>query len=207
MVSDPVLQWVLTVAFSATGLSALVRIGIDRRPLVVVGHLLHLAMSAGMVAMCWPWWTTISAVPQLIVFGGAAAWFVVLLVLQLARRIPRAALGGHSPWHQAAHAIMMFAMVWMVVSMSAADAAMAGTGADMAMDGGAHHHGGSLPLWASLSGVALTAALLVRGVVFLVELIVCLRGRTTWLGHTGDVTTGTVMGLGMAAMCWPMITG
>lgn len=204
MVSDPVLQWVLTVAFSATGFYALVRIGVDRRPLVMGGHLLHLVMSAGMVAMCWPWWSAIPTVPQVILFAAAVVWFVVLLVLQLARRISRAALGGHGPWHQAAHAIMMLAMVWMVVGMSTA---MAGMDADMAMDGGMHHHGGSLPLWASLSGVLLTAALLAAGVIFLVELIACLRGRTTWLGHTGDVAAGTVMSLGMAAMCWPMLTG
>lgn len=207
MVSDPVLLWVLTVAFSATGLHAIMRIVVDRRPLLVVGDALHLLMSAGMVAMCWPWWTAISALPQIVVFGAAAVWFAVLLVLQLARRLPRAALGGHSAWHQVAHAIMMLAMVWMVVSMSVAGPVMGGMDADMAMDSGLHHHGGGLPMWAALSGVALTAALLVAGVIFLVELIVCLRGRTTWLGHTGDVAAGTVMSLGMAAMCWPMLTG
>jgi hypothetical protein len=197
MVSDPALQWVLSVVFGATGLYAVVRVFVDRAPLLRVGHLLHLLMSAGMVAMCWPWWTDIASAPQFVAFGGAAAWFLALLILQIGRRLPRAALGGHSPWHQAAHAIMMTAMVWMVASMSTHGASTVDH---------AHHHGG-LPLWASLSGVALTAALMVAGVIFLVELIVCLRGRTTWLGHTGDVAAGTVMSLGMAAMCWPMITG
>lgn len=196
MVSDPVLQWALTVAFSATGLYAIVRIGVDRKLLLVVGHVLHLAMSAGMVAMCWPWWSEIPAIPQIALFGGAGIWFAVLIVLQLARRVPRTTLGGHGPWHQAAHAIMMFAMVWMTVSMGSGE----GSGDHT------HHHGG-LPMWASLSGVGLTATLLVAGVIFLVELILCLRGPTTWLGHTGDVAAGTVMSLGMAAMCWPMIVG
>ncbi|MGD9515342.1 DUF5134 domain-containing protein [Mycolicibacterium sp.] len=197
MVSDPVLQWVLTVAFSATGLYAIVRVGVDRRPLLVVGDALHLLMSVGMVAMCWLWWSAIPATAQIVVFGLATVWFAVLLVLQLARRLPRAALGGHSPWHQAAHAIMMLAMVWMTLSMTTGE-----TAGDHS-----HHHGRGLPMWAALSGVALTAALLAAGVIFLVELIVCLRGRTTWLGHTGDVAAGTAMSLGMAAMCWPMITG
>jgi len=197
MVSDPALQWLLTIAFSATGLYAAVRVAVDRAPLLVVGHALHLAMSAGMVAMCWPWWAAIPAAPQLAVFGAAGAWFAGLIALQLARRVPRAAVGGHSPWHQAAHAIMMLGMVWMTASM--------GVGQEPGDHG--HHHGGALALWASLSGVALTAALLVAGVLFLVELAVGLRGRRTWLGHTGDVAAGTVMSFGMAAMCWPMITG
>lgn len=197
MVSDPVLRWVLTVAFSATGLYSLVRITVDRAPLLIVAGLLHAMMSAGMVAMCWPWSTAVPEAPQLALFGAGAVWFVGVLALQLTRRVPRAALGDHGPWHQAAHAIMMLAMVWMSVA--------AGAGALAARDHA--HHYSSLPVWATLVGVAITAALIVSGVVFLVELIVCLRGRRTWLGHTGDTAAGNVMSLGMAAMCWPMITG
>lgn len=196
MVSDPMLQWVLTIAFSATGLYALMRITVDSKPLMLIGNLLHLAMSVGMVTMCWPWWSVIPAVPQLFLYGAATVWFAVLPVLPVARRDPRGALGEHSPWHHAAHAIMMLAMAWMTVSMNTSH-----------NPSGSSHHLGDLPLWASLSGVALTAALLVVGAVFLVELFMCLKGRTTWLGHSGDVAAGAVMSLGMAAMCWPMIVG
>ena len=196
MISDPVLQWALTFSFTATAVYALLRLIVDRQPLLTVGNALHLAMSATMVAMCWPWWTVLPSVPQLIVFGSGAAWFAALTVLQISRRVSRPALGGHSAWHQVAHAIMMLAMVWMVIVMPSGSV----PGEDT------HHHGG-LDLWASLSGVAVTAALLTSGVIFLVEFVLSLRGHATWLGHTGDVASGAAMSLGMAAMCWPMITG
>ena len=196
MVSDPVLQWALTLAFTATAVYALLRLIVDRQPLLTVGNALHLAMSAAMVAMCWPWWTVIPSIPQLIVFASGAAWFAALVVLQGGRRVSRAALGGHSAWHQVSHAIMMLAMTWMVIAMP--------SGSTPAED--THHHGG-LDLWGSLSGVAVTAALLISGVIFLVECVLGLRGRRTWFGHAGDVASGAAMSLGMAAMCWPMIIG
>ncbi|OJX65511.1 MAG: hypothetical protein BGO95_10640 [Micrococcales bacterium 73-13] len=190
------LQWALTVVFSATGLYAFLRIIVDRnRPLLIVGHALHVLMSAGMVAMCWPWWSLIPTLPQIVLFFAGAAWFAALLLLQLLRRVRRVALGGHGPWHEAAHLVMMFAMVWMTVSVGGSTAA------------GHANHGSALPLGASLMGIGITAALLVAAAVFLVEFIDCLRGRRTWLGHTGDVAAGAAMSLGMAAMCWPMIAG
>ncbi|WP_406250303.1 DUF5134 domain-containing protein [Microbacterium sp. M] len=196
MVSDPVLQWVLTLAFTATAAYALLRLIVDRQPLLTVGNALHLVMSAAMVAMCWPWWTVVPSIPQLIVFASGAAWFAALTVLQSSRRVSHAALGGHSAWHQVSHAIMMLAMTWMVI--------VTPSGSTPAED--THHHGG-LDLWASLSGVAITAALLTSGVIFLVEFVLSLRGHRTWLGHTGDVASGAAMSLGMAAMSLPMITG
>lgn len=196
MVSSPALQWLLTVAFSATMLFSALQLSRTRRPVPLVGDALHLVMSAGMIAMCWPWWGYVPAAPQLILFIFGTTWFLSLLFLQLAQRIQRVAVGGHRAWHQAAHAIMMLAMVWMIVAMPA--------GSDTADH--AHHHD-ALPLWASLSGVAITASLLVFGIVFLVDVIGSIRNRATWLGHTGEAAAGAVMSLGMAAMCWPMITG
>lgn len=196
MVTDPVLQWALTLAFLATASYAGIRILVDRSPLLAVGNVLHLAMSLTMIAMCWPWWSVIPRGPQLVVFAGGLAWFLLILVLQLIGRVSRAAIGGHSAWHQAAHALMMLAMVWMIVVMPAGDSA----------SGHSHHHG-SLELWPALSGVALTAALLTSGAVFVVEFLVSSRERLRWIGHTGDVVSGAVMSIGMALMCWPMIAG
>lgn len=196
MLSDPVLQWVLTLTFSATAAYSALRLVNDRKPLLVVGDSLHLVMSLAMIAMCWPWWAVIPTLPQLLAFIAGTMWFVLVTVLQAQRRITRSSLGGHSAWHQVAHAIMMLAMVWMILAMPSGTDSAAHT----------HHHGG-LGLWEALTGVAITSALATTGVVFLVELIRCLRGRTTWLGHTGDVASGTLMSFGMAAMCWPMITG
>lgn len=196
MVADPVLQWVLTLPFSSTALYSCLRLVRDRKLFLVVGDGLHLVMSLAMIAMCWPWWSVIPALPLLFVFIVGTIWFVLVAALQSQRRIPRASVGGHSAWHQVAHAIMMLAMVWMILAMP--------SGTDSATH--THHHG-SLDLWAALTGVSITAALGTTGVVFLVELSGCLRGRTTWLDHTGDVASGTLMSLGMAAMCWLMIAG
>lgn len=196
MLSDPVLQWALTLAFSATAAYAAARLILDRKPLLTVAHAVHLAMSLAMIAMCWPWGMAIPALPQFLVFAGGTAWFVAMGALQAQRRVPRAALGGHSAWHQVAHAAMMLAMVWMFLAMP--------SGSDAGMN--AHHHG-RLDPGAALTGVAVTASLVISGVIFLVETVRCLRGPTTWRGHTGDVVSGTLMSLGMAAMCWAMITG
>lgn len=196
MLSDPVLQWALTLIFSATALYATVRLFADRKLLLIVGNVLHLVMSVVMVAMCWPWWSVLPAVPQTLFFSAGVVWFGAIAILQVRRRISRATVGGHSAWHQVAHAVMMLAMVWMILAMP--------SGTDATTH--AHHHGGLEP-WAATSGAAITAALVTSGVIFLVELISCLRGRTNWLGHTGDVASGTLMSFGMAAMCWPMITG
>lgn len=196
MLTDPVLQWALTLVFSATAVYAVLRLLRDGKPILIVGNALHLVMSLVMIAMCWPWWTIIPAFPQLLVFGAGTVWFVTIAVAQGRRRISRAAVGGHSAWHQVAHAVMMLAMVWMVLAMP--------SGTDSTTH--AHHHSGLEP-WAALTGVAITSALVTSGVIFLVELLRCVRGRTGWLGHTGDVASGTLMSFGMAAMCWPMITG
>lgn len=196
MVADPALQWLLTVAFVATMLFSAFQITRTRRPVPLVGHALHLVMSIGMIAMCWPWWGAVPRVPQLIVFIFGTTWFLGVLLMQLAQRPPRVAVGVHSAWHQAAHATMMLAMLWMIVAMPA--------GSDPATH--AHSHE-SLPLWAALSGVAITASLLVSGVTFLVDAIGSIHSRASWLGPSGEAAAGAVMSLGMAAMCWPMITG
>lgn len=68
MLSDPVLAWVLTLAFSATAVYSVLRLVNDRKLFLVVGDGLHLVMSLAMIAMCWPWWTVIPVFPQLFVF-------------------------------------------------------------------------------------------------------------------------------------------
>jgi hypothetical protein len=92
---------------------------------------------------------------------------------------------------------MMLAMVWMTVAMQPT--------AGAPTDHQTHH--ASLPISAALSGVMVTAALVVGGVLFTVELVECLRRRRSWGSHTGDAASGAVMSLGMAAMCWLMVTG
>ena len=195
MLSDSLLQWALTLTFSSTAMYSTVRLLADRKLLLIVGNVLHLVMSLVMVAMCWPWWSLLPAVPQTLFFSAGAVWFVAIAILQVRRRTTRAGVGGHSAWHQVTHAVMMLSMVWMILAMPS------GTNATT------HAHHGGLEPWAAASGVAITATLVTAGVIFLVELISCLRGRMNWLGHTGDAASGVFISFGMAAMCWPMITG
>lgn len=129
--SDPVLQWVLTLTFSATAAYSALRLVNDRKPLLVVGDSLHFVMSLAMIAMCWPWWAVIPTLPRLLAFIAGTMWFVLVTVLQAQRRITCSSLGGHSAWHRVAHAIMMLAMVWMILAMP--------SGTDSAAH--AHHHG------------------------------------------------------------------
>lgn len=197
MVADPIMRWAFTLVFlSLAGYSAY-RIPHDRaRPAQAVGHALHIAMAVDMAAMAWPWWGMVPAVPQIVFFTTAAAWFGVLLMLQLARTVPRWAMGGHGPGHQLAHVVMMLAMVWMVAVMTPAGQNSSDSG---------HGHS-ALTGWAALSGVTATAALLVAGVILLVEFLECIRGiRRTRREHTGSVASGAVMSLGMSAMCWLML--
>lgn len=195
--ADSIVQWAFTLVFLSLAGHSAYRIPLDRaRPAQAVGHVMHVAMAVDMAAMAWPWWVMVPAVPQIVFFTVATAWFGGLLVLQVARRVPRRSLGGHGPGHQLAHVVMMLAMVWMVTVMTPVGQSSSGSG---------HGHS-ALTGWAALSGVAVTAALLVAGVILLVEFLECVRRvRRTRREHTGSVASGAVMSLGMAAMCWPML--
>ncbi|MGO2684826.1 MAG: DUF5134 domain-containing protein, partial [Microbacterium sp.] len=204
---DPALQWTFTVVFAALAVHSAYRIVVDRtRPAQALGHGLHVLMAADMAAMPWPWWTVIPGSWQIVLFSIATAWFLVLLVLQVRRTIPRRVLGGHGPWHQAGHAVMMLAMVWMVAAMNPVGEAASASGHDPGAAPSAAHTHAAVSGWDAATGIAVTAALLVAGVVLLVEFVDCVRGPArTWRGHTGDVASGAVMSFGMAAMSWLML--
>ncbi|WP_449276666.1 DUF5134 domain-containing protein [Leucobacter sp. GX24907] len=197
MFTDPVVQWGFTVLFSALTVYSVLRVFVDgSRSLQAIGHALHAVMAADMATMAWLWWAAIPSTPQLVFFVTAAVWYAIMLVLQASRRVSRRTLGGHGAWHQAVHVVMMLAMVWMVAVMADADPSASG-----------HDHS-ALPIGAALTGVAVTAGLIVAGAVFVVEFVDCVRGgKRTWAGHTGDVASGALMCLGMAAMCLPMLVG
>lgn len=201
MVTDPRAQWAFTVVFAAVAIYSLYRVFADRsRPTQAVGQGLHLLMAADMVAMSWDWWTVIPVSLQIAVFAAGTAWFLVLLVLQLRRVITRRMLGGHGPWHQVAHAVMMLAMVWMVAAMSPMVSSSTSGESGTPMPASGHSHSGLTGSDAA-TGIAVTVALLVTAVVLVVEFVDCIRGPArTWRGHTGDVASGAVMSFGMAAM-------
>ncbi|MFC4627451.1 DUF5134 domain-containing protein [Promicromonospora alba] len=199
MIDDPALQWALTALFLVTATYSGCLLLLERRPLAAVGHLLHIGMSLGMVLMCWPWWSQLPVLPQLIVFGGAAGWFALVYLAQVSRRIPRRAAGDHGPVHQALHAMMMLAMVWMVAAMTSAP------GSPVATSGYAHT---AMSVPVVLAGVVMVTALVVAGVLFLLD---CAEAaRTCWhvhRSHTLESASGSLMSLGMVAMCWPMLVG
>lgn len=197
MFTDPVAQWSFTVAFSVLTAYSGFRVSADfARPLQAIGHALHAVMAADMVAMAWPWWVSIPGAAQLVFFVFAALWYVIVFVLQLSRSVTKDMLGGHSAWHQIVHVVMMLAMVWMVAVMGDADPS-----------GSGHNHS-ALSAGGAVSGVLVTAGLIVAGVILVVDSLDWVRaGKRTWAGHGGEGAAGAVMCLGMAAMCLPMLVG
>ncbi|TGD08437.1 DUF5134 domain-containing protein [Brevibacterium sp. LE-L] len=194
MFGDPVTQWCFTVVFLVLGLDSTIRMVIDRRrPLQSVGHGLHLAMSVVMMAMAWPWWSGLPSAPQVVFFTVAAGWFVLMLLAQSLRRMPRWYAHGHNPWHLVMHVVMMLTMVWMVVSM-----------AGMGPSAPGHDHS-SLSLPIAISGVVLTGGLIVAAMICLVDCMENLRGDRRSGAEARASGAQTLMNLGMAAMCLPML--
>lgn len=174
----------LSAVFAVLGIHALVRAVRHRGQAVdLVCDLLHALMCAVMVAMSWSWWSVWPALPQIIAFSLAAGWFALLALLQLAEG--RTDASTHGPLHQGQHAVMMLAMVWMVVTMSAAPATM---GHSMAM----------MPVGAGLLGVAFTGALAVSGLLQLAEAHESPPPRT-------GLRMMAAMDLAMALACWLML--
>lgn len=179
------LPWVFTALFSALAIFSLLRVVTDfSRPLLAVGHVFHVAMSADMVAMSWPWWEAVPWRAELIVFVAATGWYVLLTALAAART--RIDLGPHPWWHQLMHAVMMAAMVWMVA----------------AMPPGGHHH--ALSPLAVGTGTVLTAALVAFAVPTAVQSYRSMR-RGQGCGTGIDEIAATAMNLGMAGMCALML--
>lgn len=196
MLTEPLGQWSFTVVFALLSLFAAWRAVVDRRRVLpFVGHVLHLVMAVAMVAMAWPWWSAVPVAPQVVVFGSAALWFTGVGVAQVNGRLPRQTLGGHAPWHQFAHAVMMAAMVWMLVVMGA-----------MPTPAGAGHAHGTMGTAAVLTGVAATAGLVVATVVLAVDAAQAdSHQRARRGGARSETVAGAWMSGAMASMCWVMI--
>jgi Domain of unknown function (DUF5134) len=133
-----VAQWALTAVFAVAAGYHLVRLGLhaDRWSLLDDG--LHVLMSAGMVAMLWPWGAAVPVTVSVLVFTAGALWFVARALLVVSPPVVGAggpaACGHHgsrgTAWY---HAGMMASMVFMAAAMSAGTSVPATT-ADMASD-------------------------------------------------------------------------
>lgn len=208
MTSDLAVQWATTALFGALTAYSLWRLFTARHPFAGTSHLFHLGMNLVMVAMVWPWWARLPALPQVAFlaagaafFAGAAGWFA-LDGLSMTDR--RRAGRRRSARCQAVNAVMMLAMVWMLAVMTR-----------HIHDVGAGHPGHSthvavpVPLdsLAVAGGAVLVAALAAGGVLFLVDLLRYRRERGTG-GRTGaDLLAGALMSLGMAAACGLVLVG
>ncbi len=166
MVQPLLLAWLLTIVFAATGVWFSVRCV---QPGGVPGvadrgcDLAHAVMSAGMIAMVWPWGMNVPSRPQLVVFALATIWFVVLMVGGT-RWAHNAHGNGRIP--RLHHALMMAAMVWMLGMMPKSMPAGGGSSGH-----GAHHHGSASTTSdhagsAGMSGTMLVISI-VLGVFFL----------------------------------------
>lgn len=152
----PFLAGLYTAVFAATALYFSWR-GVRARAYAVefTEHLLHVVMSAVMVAMVWPWWDHLPRVLLLIFFAAATAWFLLMMVLQAAGIAAAGRHGRLGLWYRSLHAVMMAAMVWMIAVMP-----------------DHHHRGHGLSRAAHTAGSVLVALMLVLGVI---ELIAFMR--------------------------------
>lgn len=200
MFTEPWTQWAAVTVFTVLGALSLWRAGSAPRRLVeTVGHLFHTLMAIGMIAMAGPWWPVVSPNLQLVVFILASAWFAALAALRATRAAGSRTPDWHGVWHLLGHAVMMLAMVWMVAAM------MPGQPNGISSDG-THHHHHQLPISFGVSGVAITAALVVTGVLAAVEFGEQVRdGGRRWGPPANDLAGEAAMSLAMAAMCWAMV--
>jgi hypothetical protein len=220
-----VVQWATTALFGALAAHSLWRLSTTRQPFDAASHLLHLGMSAVMVAMVWPWWARLPALPQVAffalgaaVFAGAAGWYGLGALGPGAPargapgRGPTTAVpsAGHhrSARCQVVHAVMMLAMVWALAVMTGPGGHGAG-GHEI----GAHGTGqvaALVPVDTSIliAGVVLAVVLVAGGALFVAELVRHLRCCGSLRDGTGsDLLAGALMSFGTAAMCALMLTG
>jgi hypothetical protein len=195
------LRWILTAVFVAAGLFCGYRC-LRHGPVTSrFGDVLHVVMCAAMVAMAWPATMSFARVPQLVLFGFAAAWFAGTTAWG-------AAHAGHTGrWQPGYHAVMMAAMAWMVFAMPAAMAADGGTvdmegmpGMAMPVASGA---GGS-PAGVVVLALVLAAGFALAGTAFLAKAIDGVRGAPPSVRTTGW-GADALMGLGMAVMLLAMV--
>ncbi|MEV0204363.1 DUF5134 domain-containing protein [Streptomyces sp. NPDC050788] len=221
MIAADGLRWILTLAFGLSSVHGIWCMLSPRTDIAArVDHALHAAMGVFMIAMAWPWGMDLPAVPQIVLFGAGALWFVTAVPLRRGEKSRGRAVRRALP-----HAVMMAAMAWMVVVMDASGSmsghAASGSGGDMP---GMDMSGGSGLASMSLTGAGprttaalLAAVLAVIGLVRLTRTLDQARGRdlpeggveaVNEPGGGDDVSTaGTLasgchaaMALGMAVM-------
>ncbi len=180
MIAASGLRWVLSLMFAvpvAYGVwkSVSPGAGIAER----VDHLLHAVMGVLMIAMAWPWGMDLPVLPQVVLFGAGALWFVAAAPFRAPGTSRGRAVSASLP-----HVVMMAAMAWMVAAMGSS-----GTMAGDAGSGGAHDMAGmDMSGGSALASMSLTGA---GPVVTAVLLAVVLGGLgLVWLTRALDRARG-----------------
>lgn len=190
MIESVELRWALTGLFLVTGCYSVTQLVVLKRWRERLGALLHVLMSAAMVVMAWPWGVGVFVGPQIALFSIATAWFVGEWVT--AARRSGSNHDAHPSWHQAFHAAMMGAMVWMLAAMPA--------------NGEGGHVHGSLPAWSAVAGVAFLVMIVAAASVLLVDLLSSAsRGVRAVRREIVDAAMSVLMALGMALMVGIMV--
>lgn len=214
MVEELLLRWLVTVGFAGTGCWFLVR-GVRGASVADrISAVAHVVMSAGMIAMAWPWGMSLPVAAQVVVFSAAALWFCALLLGWMPSECRE---GRHAHAH---HALMMGAMVWMLVTMPDMPVGSGG--------GGHHHHGNAAsdvlaqgPAEPGPSGFVFAIGLL-AGTYFVLassgwisSALESARGfadaadadrAVSWLRDRAlDATCHGVMSIGAGTMLWTML--
>jgi hypothetical protein len=118
------LRWILTLLFAVSAAHGVWRAVLPGTAVTArVDHALHVAMSALMAAMAWPWGMDLSAGPQIVLFSAGALWFLAAAPFRPGDRTRRGAVLAAWP-----HVLMMAAMAWMVAAMASSGAMAGGSG-------------------------------------------------------------------------------
>jgi len=186
----------------------------------VVDDVLHVVMSLAMAAMVWPWGSSLSPALSVVVFTGAALWFLGRALFARPGVTGDPAREDHHSGMRVLlyHTVMMGSMAWMAVAMAGVSgspgaAAIPATSGMPAMNGmagmdmGATPTGGAVagivPRWISApcAGLALFFVLAVVGAVAVVARRAVLGAR---IGPIASSFAAAVMAAGMALMFFEM---
>ncbi|WP_329044439.1 DUF5134 domain-containing protein [Amycolatopsis sp. NBC_01488] len=174
--------------------------GVFVGPFLLVAAVTGLAMCAAMVAMVWPATMGVAGLPQVVLFGLAAAWFAVAAARGAAHE---------GRWHPGYHAAMMLAMVWMVFAMPRA---VVGSGAATTMDMPGMEGmamalpsaGGGVPADVVIVALTLAIAFCLAGIAFLVRVVDAARVAPPSV-RTAGWGADALMGLGTSVLLLAML--
>lgn len=219
MISNPVLQWLLSAVFLGLAGYAVLKTVRSRTATDRVSYAAHVLMGAAMFAMAWPWGMDLLLVPQIVVFSLSALWFALL-----SRTRPGYDASPASSHHRgrgilAYHAGMTAAMALMAAGMTQMGAAGGGSAS------GAHHAMGSMPgmdmsgsaagagslgfpLWVGIASALCAVAFGIAALYFtgstLASATSAERASRAGLSRTLDAVWNLLMAAGMAALFLPM---